>query len=103
MHPQHSSRRADAPASRRERDPQKIYEADQRALLYLLLDEFPGVLTYREALTARVTDPDDLIEADDFANVARGLVAAGLVVRQGELMVPSRPARAMVGLGYILG
>jgi hypothetical protein len=103
MHPQSSSGDANTQAPSVERDPQKIYEADQRGLLDLLLDEFPGVLTYREALTARVTDPDDLIEADDFANVARGLVAAGLVVRQGELMVPSRPARAMVGLGYVLG
>jgi hypothetical protein len=103
MHPQHSSDGPNAPAPRRERDPQEIYEGDQRALLDLLLEEFPGVLTYREALVARVTDPDDLIEADDFANVAHALAASGLLVRQGELLIPSRPAREMVGLGYILG
>jgi hypothetical protein len=103
MHPQHSSDVSNAPAPSRKRDPQEIYEGEQRGLLALLLAEFPGVLTYREALTARVTDPDDLIEADDFADVARGLVAAGLVIRQGELMMPSRPAREMVGLGFVLG
>jgi hypothetical protein len=103
MHPQCSSGGASARAPRRERDPQEVYETEQRALLDLLLEEFPGVLTYREALTARVDDPENFGEADRFGNAARGLVASGLVVRQGELIIPSRPAREMVGLGFILG
>jgi hypothetical protein len=103
MHPQCSSGGAGAPPSRRDRDPQEIYETDQRALLDLLLGEFPGVLTYREALTAQVEDPEGLGEADRFASAARGLAAAGLVVRQGELVIPSRAARSMVDLGWILG
>ena len=57
MHPQCSQGGAGAPPSRPEIDPQEIYEANQRGLLDLLLAEFPGVLTYREALTARVDDP----------------------------------------------
>jgi hypothetical protein len=85
-----------------DQDLQKIYEADQRGLLDLLLGEFPGVLTYREALTAQVTDPEDFGETDRFANAARGLAASGLLVRQGELMIPSRAAREMVSLGYVI-
>jgi hypothetical protein len=103
MHPQCSPGGASASPSRRERDPQEVYETEQRALLDLLLDEFPGVLTYREALTARVDDPENFGEADRFGSATRGLVASGLVVRQGELIIPSRPAREMVGLGFILG
>jgi hypothetical protein len=103
MHPQCSSGGADTQAPRRERDPQEVYESEQRGLLDLLLEEFPGVLTYREALTARVDDAEDFSEADRFVNAARGLVAAGLVVREGELIIPSRPARQMVDLGFMLG
>jgi hypothetical protein len=103
MHPQCSSGGASAPPSRPAPDPQKAYEADQRGLLDLLLGEFPGVLTYREALTARVEDPEDFGEADRFGNAARGLLACGLLVRQGELMIPSRPARSMAALGFRLG
>jgi hypothetical protein len=103
MHPQCSSGGATASPSRPESDPQKIYEADQRGLLDLLLGEFPGVLTYREASTARVEDPEDFGETDRFAAAVHGLLAAGLVVRQGELLIPTRPARQMVGLGFILG
>lgn len=103
MHPQCSSGGASASPSRRERDPQEIYEIDQRALLDLLLEESPGILTFREALTARVKDPEDFGEADRFTNAVDGLAADGLVVRQGELILPSRAARSMVGLGYIVG
>jgi hypothetical protein len=103
MHPQCSSGGAGAPPSRPERDPQVIYENDQRALLDLLLEEFPGILTYREALTAWVKDPEDFGEADRFRNAADGLAADGLVVRQGELILPSRAARSMSDLGLNLG
>lgn len=103
MHPQCSSGGATASPSRPESDPQKIYEADQRGLLDLLLAEFPAVLTYREALTARVEDPEDFGEVDRFSGAVHGLLASGLVVRQGELLIPTRPARQMVGLGFILG
>jgi hypothetical protein len=103
MHPQCSSGGAGAPPPRRERDPQEVYEIDLRGLLDLLLEEFPGVLTYREALTARVDDPDDFGEADRFSNAVHGLVSSGLVTRQGELLIPSRPAREMVDLGFSFG
>ena len=103
MHPQCSSGGAGASSFRPERDPQEVYEADLRGLLDLLLEEFPGVLTYREALTARVQDPADFGEADRFSGALHGLLAASLVVREGELMIPTRPARQMLGLGFVLG
>ena|ERR1700729_1307743 len=103
MHPQDSSRGEFRPPSPPDSDAQQVYEADQRGLLDLLLAEFPGVLTYREALTARVEDPEDFGEADRFSGALHGLLAAGLVVREGELVIPTRPARQMVGLGFILG
>ena len=90
-------------AQRPPRNLQDIYEADQRGLLDLLLEEFPGLLTYREALTARTGDPENFGEADRFGNAARGLLASGLLIRQGELMIPSRSARSMVDLGFRLG
>jgi hypothetical protein len=77
------------PPPHRERDPQEVYETEQRALLDLLLEEFRGVLTYREALTAQVDDPEDFGDADRFGHATQGLVASGLLVRQGELMIPA--------------
>ena len=103
MHPQCSPGGAGAPPRRPERDPQVVYETDQRALLDLLLEEFPGILTYREALTARVKDPEDFDEADRFRNAADGLAADGLMVRQGELILPSRAARSIADLGLDFG
>jgi hypothetical protein len=85
MHPQHNPGGASAPSPRHDRSPQEIYDLERRGLLALLLEEFPGVLTYREALVARVDDPEDFGRSDRFADAARGLVASGLVFRQGEL------------------
>jgi hypothetical protein len=103
MHPQCSSGGADAPARRLPPDPQEEYETEQRYLLELLLEDSLGVLTYREALTARVEDPDDPIEAEAFGNAARALVADGLATRQGEVIFASRAARQMIDLGWHLG
>jgi len=103
MHPQCSSGGADAPARRRPPSPKEEFETEQRYLLELLLDEYDTVLTYREALTARVEDPDDPIGAEAFRNAARALIGAGLASRQGELLVLSRAARVMVDLGWHLG
>jgi hypothetical protein len=103
MHPQCISGGAGAPSRRRDRDPQEEYETEQRYLLELLLDDSLGVLTYREALTARVEDPDEPIESEAFGNAARALVGAGLAIRQGEVIFASRAAREMVDLGFHLG
>lgn len=67
-----------------------MHEDQQRGLLDLLLAEFPGVLTYREALVARVGQPEHPIEAEDFDQTARALAESGLVVREGQLLMPSR-------------
>jgi hypothetical protein len=103
MHPQCSSGGAGAPAGRRPASPQEEFETEQRYLLELLLEEYDSVFTYREALIARVEDPDDPIEAEAFGNAARALIGAGLVTRQGELLVLSRAARMMADLGWHLG
>jgi hypothetical protein len=103
MHPQCNPGGADAPTGRRPASPQEEFESEQRYLLELLLDEYDSVFTYREALTARVEDPDDAIEAEAFDNAVRALVGAGLVNRQGELLVVGRAARIMVDLGWHLG
>jgi hypothetical protein len=103
MHPQCSSGGPDAPARRRPASPQEEFETEQRYLLELLLDEYDSVFTYREALIARVEDPDDAIEAEAFDNAVRALIGAGLVTRQGELLVVSRAARVMDDLGWHLG
>lgn len=103
MHPQCSSGGADAPARRRPPSPKEEFETEQRYLLQLLLDEHESVLTYREALTARVENPDDPLKAEAFGNAARAIIGAGLVTRQGELLVLSRAARVMADLGWHLG
>jgi hypothetical protein len=58
-----SSGGASTSAPRRDSDPQEEYETEQHYLLELLLDDALGVLTYREALTARVEDPDEPIRS----------------------------------------
>jgi hypothetical protein len=103
MHPQCSSGGADAPARRLPPGPQEEYETEQRYLLELLLEDSLGVLTYREALTARVEDPDDPMQAEAFGDAARALFGAGLATRHGEVIFASRAARGMVGLGWHLG
>lgn len=103
MHPQCSSGGADAPTRRRSPGPKEEFETEQRYLPQLLLDEYDSVFTYREALTAQVEDPDDALEAEAFGNAARALMGAGLVTRQGELLVLSRAARVMADLGWHLG
>ena len=103
MHPQSIPGGAGTSAPRPKPDPQEVYEIDLRGLLDLLLEEFPGVLTYREALTARVDDPEDFGEADRFSNAVHGLISSGLVIRQGELLIPSSPVREMGELGFTFG
>jgi hypothetical protein len=91
------------PAHRRPPSPQEQFETEQRYLLELLLEDSLGVLSYREALIARVENPDDPLEAEAFGNAARALAAAGLTVREGDLIIVSRAAREMVDLGWHLG
>ncbi|HEY2054583.1 MAG TPA: hypothetical protein VGH14_11670 [Solirubrobacterales bacterium] len=102
MHDHDSSARpVDAP--RRERDPQVAYDEEQAWVLDELLDEYPALMTYEEARVARVRDPEDWGESDRFEIAVRALGWAGLIRRQGDLLVPVRPARQMAALGFSLG
>lgn len=85
------------------RDPQVVYEEQQALVLDELLGEHPALMTYEEARLARVRDPEDRGESDSFESAVRGLGCAGLIRRQGDLLVPVRPARQMAALGFRLG
>lgn len=98
MHDQDSSARL-AAAPRSDRDPQVAYDEEQA----YLLDEYPALMTYEEARIARVREGGDWQENDAFEIAVRALGWAGLVRRQGDLLVPVRPARQMAALGFSLG
>jgi hypothetical protein len=102
MHDQDSSERP-AQAIRPKRDPQVAYREEQAWVLDELLDEYPALMTYEEARIARVREGGDWQENDAFEIAVRALGWAGLVRRQGDLLVPVRPARQMAAIGYALG
>jgi hypothetical protein len=102
MHDQDSSGRP-TPAPRREPDPQVAYDEEQAWVLDELLEEYPALMTYDEARIARVRDPEDWGESDRFEVAVRALGWAGLIRRQGDLLVPVRPARQMAAIGFSLG
>lgn len=102
MHEQDSSARPTA-AAFEDHDPQVAYEREQAWVLAQLLDEHPALMTYEEARIARVRDPGHRGESDAFELAVRGLGWAGLLRRQGDLLVPVRPARQMAALGFRLG
>jgi hypothetical protein len=102
MHDQHSSGRSTS-GPRDDRDPQVAYDEEQAYVLEELLDEYPALMTYEEARLARVRDPEDWGESDRFEIAVRALGWAGLIRRQGDLLVPVRPARRMAAIGFSLG
>ncbi len=99
-HPMHGRRTAPAHPPR---DPQVAYEEEQALILDELLTEHPALMTYEEARLARVCDPGDRGEADSFDSAVRGLGWAGLIRRQGDLLIPVRSVRQMAALGFRLG
>jgi hypothetical protein len=103
MHPQSSPGGASTAAPLRDRNPQAAYENEQAHVLTELLDEHPALMTYEEARIARVRDPDDTLETDSFELAVRGLRWSGLIRRQGDMLVPTKPAREMYRLGFRLG
>jgi hypothetical protein len=102
MQDQDSSARP-APAPRPKRDPQVAYREEQAYILDELLDEYPALMTYEEARLARVREGGDWQEDDAFEIAVRALGWAGLLRRQGDLLVPVRPARQMAAIGFSLG
>jgi hypothetical protein len=102
MHDQHSSGRSTR-SPHQDRDPQVAYEEEQAWVLDQLLEEYPALMTYDEARVARVRDPEDWGESDAFEIAGKALGSAGLIRRQGGLLVPVRPVRMMADLGFELG
>jgi hypothetical protein len=102
MHDQHSSGRPTR-SPRDDRDPQVAYDEEQAYVLDELLDEYPALMSYEEARIARVRDPEDWGESDAFEIAVKALGRAGLIRRQGDLLVPVRPARQMAAIGFSLG
>lgn len=102
MHDQHSSGRT-TPASHRDRDPQVAYDEEEADVLDELLFEHPALMTYEEARLSRVSDPEDWGESDRFEIAVRALGWAGLIRRQGGLLVPVRSARQIAAIGFSLG
>jgi hypothetical protein len=102
MHDQDSSARPSS-APRPIRDPQVAYDEEQAWLLDQLLDEYPALMTYEEARIARVRNPEDWGESDAFEIAVRALGSAGLIRRQGDLLVPVRPVRQMAAIGFSIG
>jgi hypothetical protein len=102
MHDQHSSGRP-TQSRRDDRDPQVAYDEEQAYVLDEVLDEYPALMTYEEARIAHVRDPEDWGESDAFESAVKALVRAGLIRRQGDLLVPVRPVRLMADLGFSIG
>lgn len=100
MHDQDSSARQ---ARESRRDPAVVYDEEQAGALEMILEEFPALMTYEEARIARVADPEDWGESDRFEIAVRALGRAGLIRRQGDLLVPVRPARQMSDIGFSIG
>jgi hypothetical protein len=103
MHPQDKSGDEVRPFWHRDAPLRASYEEEQAWILAQLLDEYPASMTYDEARVARVRDREDWGESDVFEIAVRGLLAGGLVRRQGDFLVPVRPVRTMAELGFSLG
>jgi hypothetical protein len=103
MHPQDKSGEEVRPFWQRDAPPRPSYEEEQAWILSELLEDYPSLMTFDEARIARVRDREDWAESDAFEIAIRGLFSAGLIRRQGDLLVPVRPVRQMAELGFELG
>jgi hypothetical protein len=103
MHHQDRSGDEIRPFWHRDAPPRGSYEEEQAWILTQLLDESPALMTYDEARIARIRDREDWGESDVFEIAVKGLFSAGLIRRQGDLLVPVRPVRTMADLGFSLG
>jgi hypothetical protein len=83
-------RGAEAPASEDRRT--------ERAVLALLLDEYPTRLTFAE-LALALDRCDGFATEDAIDRAARELIAAELVRREGAFLAPTRPALCFDRLG----
>jgi hypothetical protein len=63
---------------------------NERAVLFFVLGEHPNQVTAAEVLRALCPDLEDFKSADAVQRAIRDLVAAGLLRRQGEGVLPTR-------------
>jgi hypothetical protein len=64
----------------------------EAAVLRWLLALHPAQITFAELLREVCEEPEDFAQRDAIERAVRDLVAAGLVHRHGEFVVPSRAA-----------
>lgn len=103
MHAQDKSGDDVRPFWHRDAPPRESYEDSQAWILTELIEEYPGLMTFEEARIARVRDREDWGESDAFEIAVNGLFTAGLIRRQGDFLIPIRPARTMFELGFSIG
>lgn len=75
------------------RAPAESDATTEAAVLRQLLALHPAQLSFGELLREVADDPDDFAERDAVERAVRELATAGLLHRNGELLMPSRAAR----------
>ena len=70
----------------------------ERRVLMFLLDEHPAQATEDEIALALIDDPPTFAGADAIGRALRELRSGGVVIREGEFLVPNRAARYMASL-----
>lgn len=70
----------------------------ERAVLALLLDEYPTRLAFQE-LALALDRCDGFADEDAIDRAVRELTGAGLLRREGAFLAPTRPALYLDGLG----
>ncbi|MDQ3726474.1 MAG: hypothetical protein M3335_11400 [Actinomycetota bacterium] len=66
-------------------------EAVQKAVLDLLLDHHPTLLTHAELAREMIGDSNSFLERDEVANAVRALQGAGLLHKH-RFLIPTRAA-----------
>ena len=82
----------DNPTGRSEFDPAPKDPRTERAVLALLLHEYPTLLSLEELAVALSGDSRHQDPAEAAERTVRALVAAGLLHRVGALLAPTRAA-----------
>jgi hypothetical protein len=103
MHAQHKTGDDVRPFWHRDAPPLDPYEESQAWILAELIEEYPSLMTFDEARISRVRDREDWSESDAFEIAVNSLFASGLIRRQGDFLIPIRPARVMAELGFSIG
>ena len=76
----------------RVRSPAEEDQMVQVALLHLLLEVYPAMLSNDEALREMTLDPKDFGEADELRRAIGELVRAGLLHQHGAFLLPTQAA-----------